>query len=127
MTKYYGPFKILEKIGHVAYKLQLPQTANIHPVFHVGQLKKNIGAKAIPQANLPLVTPKGYIKLESVAVLDTRALPRRDEIVIQWLVHWQNLVEKHAIWEDKFFIKATFLAFYHQAIKQWWSNSSSCG
>jgi hypothetical protein len=127
MTKYYGPFKILENIGPAAYKLQLPQTADIHLVFHVSQLKKHIGAKVVPQGNLPLVTPEGYIKLEPVVALDTRALPRKDEIVTQWLVHWQNLTEEQATWEDKFFIKATFPAFYHQTLKEWWPNSSSCG
>jgi hypothetical protein len=35
MTKYYGPFKILEKFGSASYKLQLSQTTDIHHVFHV--------------------------------------------------------------------------------------------
>jgi hypothetical protein len=105
----------------------LPHTADIYPVFHVSQLKKHIGVKAVPQGNLPLVTLDGYIKLEPVAVLDTRALPRRDKIITQWLVQWQNLIEEQATWEDKFFMKATFPSFYHQTIKQWWPNSSSCG
>lgn len=42
-SKYYGPFRILAKVGHVAYKLLLPDSTNIHPVFHVSQLKKHVG------------------------------------------------------------------------------------
>jgi hypothetical protein len=54
-------------------------------------LKKYLGPKAIPESNLSLVTPEGYIKIEPTVVLDTRALPHRDEVVTQWLAQWENL------------------------------------
>ena len=38
--KYMGPFKGLERIGQVAYKLELPVTTRIHSVFHVSLLQR---------------------------------------------------------------------------------------
>lgn len=41
--QYFGPFKILKRVGEVAYKLELPDDACIHPVFHVSLLKHCVG------------------------------------------------------------------------------------
>lgn len=40
--KYYGHFQIISKIGTVAYKLQLPPSTTVHPVFHVSQIKATV-------------------------------------------------------------------------------------
>ena len=37
--KYYGPFKVLQKVGPVAYKLELPLDSKIHLIFHGSNLK----------------------------------------------------------------------------------------
>nr|GEZ25685.1 putative reverse transcriptase domain-containing protein [Tanacetum cinerariifolium] len=49
--RYVGPFKVLERIGNVAYKLDLPEElSRVHNTFHVSNLKKC-------HANEPLAVP----------------------------------------------------------------------
>lgn len=122
-SKFYGPFLIIQKVGAVAYRLQLPAEVRIHPVFHISQLKKHLGPRAIPDPRLPLVDNEGRIKTEPVAVLDTRALPRPPQLVTQWLVQWRNLSPEESTWEDADFIKGTFPEFYAETICSWFPSN----
>jgi hypothetical protein len=54
-------------------------------------------------------------------------MPRCDEIVTQWLIQWVNIPADQATWEDKLFIKATFLGSYYKTIREWWPNTTSRG
>jgi len=96
----------------VAYKLLLPESANIHLVFHVSQLKRHVESHAVPNPNLPLVDSDGKIKTEPVAILERRLVARNHEPVVQWLIQWLNLASEDATWEDADFIRKVFPGFH---------------
>jgi hypothetical protein len=70
--KYYGPYKVLQKIGTMAYKLDLPASSQVHRVFHVSCLKNVIGDKILVQTIFPELDEEGKIILEPEAITDTR-------------------------------------------------------
>jgi hypothetical protein len=43
--KYYGRYKVSHRIGSVSYKLELPPSSRVHPMFHVSFLQKVIDDK----------------------------------------------------------------------------------
>jgi hypothetical protein len=61
--KYYFPYKVLQNIGTMAYKLEFPASSLVYPVFHVSCLKKVIGNKIPVQTILPELDEEGKIIL----------------------------------------------------------------
>ena len=102
--KYYGPYKVLQNIVIMAYKLELPTSLWVHSVFHVSCLKKVIGENIPVQTVLPKLDEEGKIILETEAVMETRTQQLRNRSISQYLVKWKNLPTEDSTWEDKNFI-----------------------
>src|ERR1700690_2937322 len=62
--KYYGPYKVLQKIGTMAYKFELPASSRVQLVFHVSCLNKVISEKILVQTIFPKLDEEGKIILE---------------------------------------------------------------
>lgn len=80
----FGPFEIMERIGAVAYKLNLPSSAFIHPALHVSVLRPFKGDASQPYMPFsPLTNEKGPL-LQPITVFsnlgrcssDITALPQ---------------------------------------------------
>jgi hypothetical protein len=103
--KYYGPYKVLQKIGTMAYKLELPASSRVHPVFHVSCLKKVIGDKIPVQTILRELDEEGKMILEPEAITDTRIRQLRNRSISEYLIKWRKLLAEDSTWEDESFIQ----------------------
>jgi len=81
--RYFGPYKIIEKIGDVAYRLELPPAARLHNVFHVGLLKPFHGSPPEAPPALPPIQ-HGRACPRPAKVLKGRLARGQYEVLVQW-------------------------------------------
>ena len=82
-AQYYGPYKIVEQITPVSYRLALPEGCKFHDVFHVMRLKsahENTFKHRKPK-KLPAVRDKYY---EVDKILSDRVKYGHKEFLISW-------------------------------------------
>lgn len=92
-----GPFKIIEKIGSVAYKLELPPKYQVHNVFHVSLLS-DFEQNPFPSRLEPPPPPEeidGDEEFIVDSILDDKKIGRKQ----YYLVHWLGYPMSYATWE----------------------------
>jgi hypothetical protein len=94
----YGPFRISQKVSSHSYRLQLPQTWRIHPVFHVQLLRLArsdpiLGRRPDPS---PPEVIEGDEEYEVNKILNSRYVRNR----LEYLVRWQGYHEGYDTWEQ---------------------------
>ena len=98
--------QVLERMGEVAYKLELPEgLSGVHDVFHASQLKKCHAEMAdIPlRDTVPLeaIQLKEYLTCEEkpVKILEYASRVTRSKVIKFCKVQWSHHTEDEATWE----------------------------
>ena len=97
--KWYGPLKILKEISPVAFKLDLPISWTIHPVFHTSLLTLYVETFThSPNYSHPppdLINNKEQYKVEQIR---NHQYHRRSRM-LQYLIKWWGYPESDNTWE----------------------------
>lgn len=96
----------------MAYKLNLPATSRVQPVFHVSQLK--LARASTEYSNtfpLPQVNDQGSFEWIPLRSLDSRTILRNQQLIYQVLIRWKGYGVDEATWEDEDLFKTNFPYF----------------
>jgi hypothetical protein len=108
--KFFGPYPILERVGQVSYKLELPTGCKVHNVFHVSQLKEYREDFTPVFSELPKMPLLDVIDTQPERVVDRRMVKKGNAAIVQVKVKWTGIPEEAATWEDWSTLKVRFPA-----------------
>ncbi|WVZ63802.1 hypothetical protein U9M48_013407 [Paspalum notatum var. saurae] len=111
--RYVGPFKITERSGSVAYRLELPpHLAAVHDVFHVSQLKKCLRVpEEVVDTSQIRIQPDLTYEEHSTKILDQKQRSTRRRPINFFKVQWSNHSKEEATWEQEKFLQTKYPGF----------------
>ena len=99
-----GPFKVLAKVGHHAYRLELPPTMRIHPVISVAQLEPAHGedpyGRVVNEEPPPITDEDGAIYDDEYVIERLLNKEVTDAGRTKYLVKWRGWGAQHNVWYD---------------------------
>ena len=94
--RFLGPFKVLACINEVTYKLDLPASMRIHPVFHVSLLRPYVSRDGtVPDARAPTLGP--FFNIDRIVNVRTPTASPNNQW--EWHVRWLGFDDTENTWE----------------------------
>ncbi|XP_035834094.1 uncharacterized protein LOC118482632 [Helianthus annuus] len=101
--RFIGPFRITERVGKVAYRLELPdELSGIHNTFHVSHLRKCLADETarIHYDDIEVDNSLNYA-VKPIAILDRKEKSLRSKIINQVKVKWEHRKGADTTWESE--------------------------
>ncbi|KAJ0814205.1 putative nucleotidyltransferase, Ribonuclease H [Helianthus annuus] len=114
--RYVGPFKIVERIGKVAYRLELPpELGNVHPTFHVSNLKKCLADENlhIPLDEIRVDKTLHFVE-KPVEIVDRTFRQLKNKRIHLVKIRWESKRGPKFTWERKDQMKAKYPHLFSQ-------------
>ena len=113
--RYIGPFEIVERIGPVAYRLDLPEEfSRVHNVFHISMLRKYIPdpSHALEALEIELRHELSYEE-QPVQILGREEKELRNKTISLVKALWRNHVVEEATWEREDQMRNQYPHLFH--------------
>ena len=101
--RYIGPFRIIARVGRVAYRLELPEElSRIHNTFHVSQLRKCIMDQeaVVSLDDIQVDERLNYVE-RPVAILERKKKILRNKEIPLVKVQWEHRRGSEWTWEPE--------------------------
>jgi hypothetical protein len=104
-ARYTGPFPVCQVVSPSAYKLSLPRSLRIHPVFHISRLRRHMDSVSqFPLREQDVRPPPDLLESGEEAWEVERVVDKREKRVgrrkqTEYLVLWKGYPEWEKTWE----------------------------
>jgi Chromo (CHRromatin Organisation MOdifier) domain len=120
LPKFVGPYNVVKCYGKVAYKLDIPHTLRIHPVFHISLLHKYADNTRLGAPPPLVMLEDGTLEYEAECILDV-ALTAKGKPK-KYLVRWTGYGPEHNSWEPVQNVQHS-----QELIAEWWDRQTRRG
>ncbi|KAK9086078.1 hypothetical protein Sjap_026489 [Stephania japonica] len=127
--RYIGPFRVIARVGTVAYRLELPaELAGVHPVFHVSMLRlAKTGPRPMVDIRQIEVRPDASYEEQPVEIMDRRVQTLRNREILKVLVRWQHHGTEGLTWELESTMRRRYPQLFTDAQQSHWCHDKVFG
>jgi hypothetical protein len=113
--RFIGPFKVIARVGKVAYRLELPpELSQIHNTFHVSQLRKCLADESahVPIDDIQVDERLNYVE-RPIAILERKTKSLRNKEIGLVKVQWQHRKGSEWTWEPEEEMRSNYPELFH--------------